>query len=610
MRPEAQGAGGRRRDVLLGALLFLATVAAYLPALRGGFVWDDDTTLTNNPLIKASDGLLKFWTTTRPADYWPVTYSALWAEWRLWGANPFWYHLTNVLLHAASACLIAVILGRLFRRSAEASEGMRSLAPWLAAFLFALHPVNVESVAWITQQKNLWAMLFSLLSILTFTPTRGQSTAAATRPTDAPAAKRPDASAEASAKAEPPPFLSLAFFTLAMLSKGSAAPIPVVLLGLILWRRRPDRGDLLRLAPFFLVAAALAAVDVWFQHHGSTVIVRSAGPVERVLGAGAVVWFYLFKALWPANLVFVYPQWHIDAGNPLWWTPAAAALATTWVLWSKRRSPVWRPWLFAWGYFCAMLIPVMGLTDVYFMRYSLVADHYQYLAMISVVAAAAGWLLLRRSFGGPALMLAIALPVVLGVLTCRQCRQYSDLRTLYLTILRGNPDSALAHGNLGAILVDENRLPEAEAQYADALRIDPSATSHYNLGEVYMREGRIPEAIDQYRATVRLDPDYLKAHNNLGGLLHREGRLDEAAAELREAMRLSPETPNIHFNLGNVLADAGRFDEAIAQYRAAVRLKPDYALAHRNLGRALEHIGQFAEGRKEIEAGMRLGAGP
>jgi tetratricopeptide (TPR) repeat protein len=581
----------RGRDLLAGALLVGATLAAYLPALRGGFVWDDDATLTNNPLVKAADGLRRIWFTTQAKDYWPVTYSALWAEWRVWGANPFWYHLTNVLLHAASACLIAAILGRLFGRAesgspaevprirrkgapsfAEAPERLQSLAPWLAAFLFALHPVNVESVAWITQQKNLWAMLFSLLSILSFIP--------ADTATDAPAAKRQDAPGEASAKAAPPPFLSLAFFTLAMLSKGSAAPIPVVLLGLILWRRRLTRRDLLHLAPFFAVSVILVAADLRFQARDALgEAIRSAGIPERLLGAGAVVWFYLGKSLFPAGLSFVYPQWHVRTDALGWWIPLASAAAVTVALFALRKRSWGRPLFFVWACFCAMLVPVMGLADAYFMKYSLVADHYAYMAQVAAVAVAAlAWDRLRP--GRPnleraAVALAAGVVCALGVLTWRQCETYRDTRTLYEATLRRNPDAWLIHYNLGEMLLEERRIPEAAAHFRDALRARP---------------------------------DYMEAHNNLGIALAEMNQVPLAVAEFREAVRLKPEYAPARVNLGNALAQTGHPTEAVGQFREAVRLEPDYAEAHRGLGLALHALDRDAEAVPEMRLAERLDA--
>ena len=373
------------RFVAGAALIALMAAVAYFPSIDGGFIWDDHDLLTESPLVRASDGLYRLWCTSEPEDYWPVTYTTFWIEWRLWGLHSTGYHVTNLILHVAEALLVWMILRKL-----------RIPGAFLAALLFTVHPVNVESVAWISQRKNLMAMLFFLLSIRFYL--QAETATQRADKTGTGTSQERFRSVRAKACSEPVPFLSarwywlsLAAFLLAMLSKGSVAILPVVLLMIIWWLRPVVKGDLVRLAPFFVMAVALAAVNVWFQRHGTELVIRDASLGERLLGAGGVVWFYLDKAILPLNLAFIYPQWHIDAGNPLWWLPLAAVVVVTAVLWWYRDG--WsRPWLWAWAPFCVALLPVMGLTDVYFMKYSLVADHYQHIAIIAVLGlAAAGW---------------------------------------------------------------------------------------------------------------------------------------------------------------------------------------------------------------------------
>ncbi len=526
------------------ALIFAVTVLAYLPTLRNGFVWDDDTFLTDNRLIKAPDGLQRFWLTTEPPDYWPVTSTTLWLEWRLWGLHPAGYHLTNLLLHAAEACLLWSILRHL-----------RLPGALLAALLFAVHPVNVESVAWIAQRKNLMAMLFFLLAVEGFLRTRWW------REQDRKGAAR-----------EPAYWLSLAAFVLAMLSKGSAAMLPLVLLGLIAWRRRPTRGDGVRLLPFFLVAAGLAAVNVWFAAHAAKGVVRSAGFEERLVGSGAVVWFYLGKALWPARLIFVYPQWPIDPHRLVWWLPGLAVLAVSAGLWLWVRP---RALAFAWAYFVVMLVPVMGFTDVYFMKYSLVADHYQHLAIIGVIAAAAaGLAAVARGWARPAAwVLGGVLVGSLGALTWRQCLMYRDSETLYRAILAENPNAWMAHNNLVNILVGTNRLPEAVGELREALRLQPEAENENNLGVALVRLGHPIEAVPHYQAAVRLQPGHPEFLYNLGLALSQTGQAEAALGPLTEVVRRLPQFPGGHFALAAALRQSGRGDAAEAERAIALRLQ-------------------------------------
>ncbi len=570
--------------VLAGAaLIVLATAVAYFPSLRGAFILDDKLLLTDNRLIKAADGLYRFWCTTEATDYWPVSNTTLWLEWRLWGMHPAGYHVTNLVLHIVEALLIWSILRRLSIPGA-----------FLGALLFAVHPVNVESVAWIAQRKNLMAMLFFLLSILWYLK-----------------AETPPPS-----RASPPPadrwyWLSLVAFGLGMLSKGSVAILPVLLLGIV-WGRRPlTRRDLIRAVPFFVVAAVLARVNVWFQTHGIITEIRTASFAERLLGAGAVVWFYLYKAMLPINLAFIYPRWHIDTEQVRWWLPLLACAGVSGVLWSYRRG--WsRPLLFAWGYFCVALVPVMGFTDVGFMEHSLVADHYQHVALIAVTAlVAAGWDKWQRRSRGPARWMLNALAVtvasVLTFLAWQQSGHYASALTLYRTALDKNPNSGLAHNNLGLALSESGRPQEAIEHYQQALRLKPDyPAAHNNLGVALSESGRPQEAIEHYEQALRLKPDYPEAHKNLANDLAATGRPQEAIEHYEQALRLKPDYPEAETNLGVALRNTGRLPEAIEHYEQALRLKPDYPEAETNLANGLAATGRLQEATEHYEQALRL----
>jgi tetratricopeptide (TPR) repeat protein len=638
----------RRRLWLLGGVLVLIGLVAYLPMLQNGFVWDDDTFLTKNPLIKAPGGLFRFWFSTQPSDYWPVTSSTLWLEWRFWGMHAAGYHATNLALHLAEGLMLWTILRRL-----------RVPGAYLAALLFVVHPVNVESVAWIAQRKNLMAMLFYLASLYCFVRLQEVDRVRDVKGEDKAGTGVPSL-----------PFLtghwywlSLAAFLLAMLSKGSVATLPIVLLGIIAWRRRVTRRDIAELLPFFFVSAALIVVNIWFQTHGSGEIVRQANGLERLLGAGAVVWFYLCKALLPVNLTFVYPQWHIRADDLLWWLPLIGAIALTGLLWrwaclrpltkidattsqggdgrpARPDRPLARGALFAWLYFGVMLLPVMGFTDVYFMRYSLVADHYQHLAIIGLLAfAAAAWSRLpadpRFKFAA-----AAAVAIVLAALTWRQCGMYLDTPTLYRVTLDRNPDCWMVYNNLALSEADSGRLEDATRDFERALRLNPDFyEAHLNFGSVLLNTGHPAEAMLQYQQAlqapgdhpvayyslgnalhslhrdqdavaaysraVELRPDYPDAENNLGIALEALGRAPEAAAHYRRALELDPSNAAADYNLGNVLGTLGRSDEAVVCYQDAVRLRPDYYQAHNNLGIALANAGRFAEAAQQFQAALR-----
>ena len=373
-----------------------------------------------------------------------------------------------------------------------------------------------------------------------------------------------------------------------MLGKGSVAVLPVLLLGIVWWLRPLRMQDLARISPFFVVSAVLTGVNVWFQTHGTETVTRSVNFAERLLGAGGVVWFYLYKAILPVDLAFVYSQWHVEVRNLLWWIPLLAVLSVTAVLWWYRQS--WsRPLLFAWGFFCVALVPVMGFTDVGFMQYSLVADHYQHIAIIAVIAlASAFWSIWRRSTLGKsrwaATVVAVTAAGSLALLTCQQSANYSDPVTLYRTTLEKNPDCWMAHNNLGGTLAKSGHLQEAREHYEQALRLRSDyPEAHNNLGSLLSDSGHLQEAIEHYEKAIQLKPNYADAHNNLGNAFTDRGRAREAIEQFELALRLNPYSADAHNNLGVVLVQTGKLQEAIEQFKQALQLKPDYINAHTNL---------------------------
>jgi tetratricopeptide (TPR) repeat protein len=507
--------------------------------------------------------------------------TTLWLEWRLWQASPTGYHVVNLLLHIATSLLLWIVLRRL-----------KIPGAFVAALLFAVHPVNVESVAWITQVKNLLAMLFYLLSILCYVN-----------------AEIPPAGVSA---AYPWYALSLAAFLLAMLSKGSVAVFPLILVGIILWMRPLTKRDVARLTPFFAVSAALVPVNVWFQSRLLNNRVAAPEPfLDRLLTAAAAVWFYLYKALLPIGLSFFYPHWDVRSDQLLWWLPLLAAVAVTLAFWIYRRT--WgRPLLFSWGYFCLCLAPALGFTNVAFLRYSQVADHYQHLALIGIVALVAGvWGAWQQRLddserttanAGAAVVVAI-----LTFLTFQQSALYASAATLYRDSLAKNPDSPLALNNLGTILANTGEPREAIALLEKALQLDPNyVEAHNNLGAALARNGRVAEAMDHYEQALRIDPNSFNCHYNLAVAFTRQSRPRDAITHFREALRIDPNSPTAHYNLGLAQVAAGDSAAAIDSFRAALQRKPDYAEAHNDLGVALTNSGRLEEAVGHFQEALRL----
>jgi tetratricopeptide (TPR) repeat protein len=563
---------------LLGVLLALATILAYLPVWHAGFVWDDDLLLTDNPLIKSPHGWHQFWFTTKSPDYLPMMSSFFWVEWRLWGMNAVGYHVVNVLLHAANAILLWRVLARL-----------KIPGAWLAAAIFALHPVNVATVAWIAELKNTLSFFFFALALLCHLKfddtTRWRFY-----------------------------WLALGAFLLALLSKGAAAPLPFVLLGIAWWRRgRVTWTDFRRSIPFFAVALVLGLVTVWFQNHvpiGEDEM-RTDSFWARLAGAGWAVWFYLGKDLLPLHLIPVYPHWNIDAIKPGSYLPDLLLAIVFLTGWRQRRR--WgRALLFGLGYAVLMLLPVLGFLNITFFRYSLVADHWQYFSIIGPIALvaagltlAAGWLGKSGVFLKP--LLGGMLLAGLGILTWQRASVYQAGETLWQTTIDQNPACWLAQNKLGVILNQQGQTDEAIKHLQEVIRLKPDyAEAHSNLGIALLNQGQTDAAARQLREAVRLKPDNADAHNNLGILFLNQGQTDEAAGQFQETIRLKPDNAEAHGNLGVVLTKQGHTDEAIREYQEAIRLKPDNAATHSNLGFLLDQQGRTNEAIAQLQEAIRL----
>ena len=599
------------------AALVVATLLVYFPAIRGGMLWDDDAHVTR-PDLQSWTGLGRIWTEVGATDqYYPFLHSFFWVQHRLWGDATVGYHLVSILLHVASACLLVAILRRLAIPGA-----------WLAAFLFALHPVCVESVAWISEQKNTLSLAFYLAAALAYLGFEAQRDRRAYG-------------------------LASALFLLALLTKSVTATLPAALLVVFWWQRgRLEwRRDVIPLLPWFVLGALSGLFTAWVERnyigaHGTDF---ELSLLQRCLLAGNIIWFYLGKLAWPSGLIFIYPRWQVDATDFAQWVYPLGALGLAAALWLCRRRT--RAPLAAYLFFAGSLFPTLGFFNIYPFKFSFVADHWQYLPSIGIVVLAAAalssgfqwtapksWSPLRR-------LVAVLTVGLLGLLARRQSRIYRDLPTLYETVIDRNPDCWMAHNNLGEYLRGEGRIREAAGHFETAVRLHPEyPIAHNNLGLAWRSLGRTEEAIAQHQEALRLQPGYAEAWNNLGGDLVVAGRLPEAVAAYEEALRrkpdyagaegnlayalfslgrlseaiahyevalrLKPDSPEVHNNLAAIFVKLGRNEEAIEHYEKAVELKPDYADARTNLAAVLRAAGHDEEARAQIEALGRLKAAP
>jgi len=600
---------------LFGLLLLVTTAIAYLPAWNGRPVWDDKAHITA-PHLRSANGLVAIW--VHPAatqQYYPLAHTVFWIEQKLWGDSVLGYHLLNILLHALGALMLLRILARL-----------RVPGAWLAAGLFALHPVQVESVAWISELKNTLSGLFFFLSIfsyLNFDETRSRRAY----------------------------FAALSLFFAGLLCKTAIAPLPFVVMIILWWKRgalRP-REDVATLLPFF----GLGVVAGLFTALVERVFVGAQGAAfqlsfwQRCLIAARDFWFYLFKLIWPAKLTFIYPRWQMNAGD--WWEylfliALIALLGFVWAERGKFRAP-----LAVTLIFLGLLFPALGFINVYPFLYSFVADHFQYLACAApLTLIAAGITIGLDSFASAKKLLQPAvygaLLLTLGVLSWRQSRDYRDIETLWRATINRNPDCWMAYSNLGSLFSERGNVSDAIVLFRKALALWPNQTNdHNNLGKALLQDGRRSEAMEEFQAALRISPNDSDTENNIGAAYLQSGDPDEAITHLSSAVRAGRGNPDAFINLGNALLRKGDFDAAIEAYSAtlalpydhaeshysignafrqkgqlddavlhyqlAIQLRPDYAEAHNNLGNTFRQLGRIEEAIREYESALAAGPG-
>lgn len=533
--------GGRRRG---HAAAYLALVfAVYTPALGGAFVWDDHSILPNNPLMHGAGGLRDIWTTTgRIPDethYWPVTYTVLWLQHRLWGLAPLGYHVVNVVLHGVIGLFVVGLVGRL---------GLAG--GWLAALLFALHPVHVEAVAWIDELKDLLATLGYLAAAELFL-----------------AGERRLRTGMAAA----------AILAIALLAKSSAVTLPLAL-GLALWYRqgRLERRDLVALAPVVLMAVALGTVDTAITTAHPREQGASAPPlVERALHAGRALWFQAGKLVWPSPLSVIYPGWNLPPASPTSWLPLAAAVGVTAGLW-KLQHRLGRGPFAAWAFYGLSLGPTLGLVHFSFLELSPAADRYQYLASLGPIVAGASvtaaWIARAGGRGGRRRAAPVGLVLlVLAIMTWRQAGLYRDQATLFAHALSVAPDSYMATSNYAAGLMLQGRHEEAREPLQKAVAQNPrDKASFTNLGMIHLGSGRLEEARESFEAALAVDPGHVPALSRLGVVLIRQEQLEEAARVLEALVEQAPQEPGALGNLAYVVGRLGDVDRQVDLYRRAL----------------------------------------
>lgn len=596
------------RTFLRALAIALAAAWVYGPCLHGTWLWDDGLEITQNAALRDPGGWWLPWVHPGGMDYFPLKGSVQWAMWQLWGASPFGFHLANLALHVLSSLLVWRLLHVLGLRGA-----------FLGGLVFAVHPLAVESVAWISELKNtlsLPPLLLSAIALVAFY--RSGSRAAWV--------------------------LSLLSFAAALACKTSVVMFPFCILLYAWWLHRRITGrDLRKAAPFFAASLAMGLATLHFQSARAIGASAPAAPLgERAAQAGASVLAYLRQALWPSGLAPIYPPAPGPAAGWAAWAALAAVLGLLW--W--RRGDWGRHALLGLGWFLLNLVPVLGLLPMAYSRISPRADHFAYLPLVGLVglfvaglgAVQSRWERLVPGRAVPRLgvtLAATAAAIALAFTARAQAASFASEKALWTTAVARNPISWLARSNLGRVLLEEGRTAEAErelreavrlgpasaeaeadlgnaldrlgradearAHYARAVGIDPSlAGAHFNFGLSLLRAGRASEASGQFRAALAIEPGRAAAHNGLGLSLAALGLRKEAAAEYRRAVELDPGLKEARLNLGNALFRAGRLEEAVAEYRRAISIDPGYSGAHYNLAQALQALGRQDEAASEL----------
>ena len=533
------------------ALIVATTLWVYSPAFHGQWLMDDQLYLPDNPLLHDPARLWKIWFAPGSfIEYYPVEESVQWVQWQLWGTDTFGYHLTNVVLQIINALLVWRLL----------TKFNLSLA-WLGGLIFAIHPVQVESVTWIAELKNTLSLTPFLLAMLAWIDyeERGRASDYA---------------------------WALGLFLTAMLCKISVSPFPALILLYAWWKRgRVSQNDLKAAVPFLVISLTLIVMTVltgaWFRelHHTTPEPIPLGGLFQRLAYSGAALVFYFFQFFWPVHLLPFYPQWTFSSFALRQFFPWLAVLAGALWFWRERRS--WgRHALLGFGFFFLFIAPFLGFIGISYMTFTRVMDHFLYLPIIGLIGltvAVLGQIGERltpkfRPIG------AGLLAVVMGAMILKShayAGAFVSREATNLYVLARDPAVWVAHNNIGVIYLDSGRMKDAAAEFAQAVALNPAyAPAHNNLGNALIQMGQVDQAIEHYRIALRLNPDYAEAHNGLGNALLQAGALPEAQAQCETALQLNPDYVEAHCTLGLILAKQGRIPEAIEQFESALKLQP------------------------------------
>jgi len=569
-----------RRWLPQALVIVLAGVWAFSPAWRGDWIWDDVQYLADNPLMQDSAGWWKAWVSLDPLyNYVPLTVFVEWLVTQAGGTQPqVLFHALTLSLHLANAVLVAVLLSQLGLRTA-----------WIGGLLFAVDPIMVESVAWMSELKNTLSLAPLLLAMIFWLR----------------------AEKEESARDR---WIALALFAVSLLAKNAGIMLPVVLLGYAWWKRgRITRGDLTAAAPFFAVSLIAAVIALAPTH--DTADLRFAQANWTLAGAlaaaGWTIFFLLGKCLLPLGLLPVYPGYYGIPISPLDLLPWAALILMGVLLWRARNG--WgRPLLLGLGFFLVNLVPVL-IFEV--MRYTLMVwsmDHLAYLPALGIIGPAVAGLdwLEKRSTGMPRIVERTAVGAIL-LLFAWQTHAYagwwSSESVFWRRMIVREPDSWLVHLKYAQSLINQNRLAEAVPELEGVIANNPgNIDARFNLAAIYKSQGRTGDARAQLEEAVKLNPRDPEGYIKIASMLLKDGRKAEALAEYNQALKVLPDAAPLHYNIGSLYLDEGQLPQAVDELAQAVKLAPEMAQAHENLGSALAQLHRVPEALEHFQAAVEL----
>jgi tetratricopeptide (TPR) repeat protein len=594
-------------------IVVFLTMAAFYPLLQNQFVnWDDYKNIVENPAYRGLGWKNIHWmfTTFHMGHYQPLSWMTLGMDYILWGMNPFGYHLTNLILHGANALVFYYVSLRLLSLI-DATSLIRKthtlrVAAGLSALLFAVHPLRVESVAWVTERRDVLSGFFFLLTILYYLK------AVTVREADSGRGRWMA--------------ISLISYVLSLLSKASGITLPFVLVVLDIYplRRLGENpkgwfaSESFKVwrekMPFFVFALGAGTVALLAQHQAKAArSLEQYDTVSRIMQSLYGAGFYLWKTVLPLNLS---PLYEIPLTPDPWrWSfllSGLVVIGVTSALFVYRKHC---PAIFAcWIVYVILFLPTSGIAQS---GPQLVADRYSYFSCMVWAVVAGGvidrlWQRGQARSVSPLLSTSITVCfglalVGLGAMTWRQAQVWHDSEGLWRHALSIDGQSSFAHNNLGNALADQGRLEEAIDQFQKALQLNPEdADAVYNLGNAWARQGNFEAAAKQLQQALQMNPDNAMAAYDLGNVRARQGRLEEAMGEFEIALRIDPRLAKAHYNLGSLLTKQGKSDEAVEQYQKALEIDASYVRAYYGLGTVLTTQGQLDRAIDSFQAGLRI----